>query len=110
MINLFVKFTFHFLLSNKTNHKGAAETNTATKELGKVSSAQMIDPLPIKSRRLPTIKETFICFQSKSLYPLKMHHPISRNPDAKNRNVPRIKGGKSLSAACTAKYVEPQTR
>ena len=99
IIYLLLKFALRFLESNSTNHSGAADTKTATNELGKIVSAQIIDPLPTKSKRLPTINDVFICERKKSLYFLNEHHNNKTNPDAKKRTAPKRKGVKSLSAA-----------
>src|SRR5665213_2069789 len=103
IINLLLKLVVKFLLSNKTNHKGAADTNTATKELGSVVSAHIIEPFPMKSKRFPIIKSFFNWLRFISLYPFILHHTNNKMPEAKNRKKPRMKGGKPLSAACTKK-------
>jgi hypothetical protein len=94
-----LRFSFRFLLSNNTIHNGAEETKTATKELGSVSSAQIIAPFPINKSRLPTMNEVFICGRYTNLYFFIAHHPSNIKPEAKNLMAPKIKGGKSLSDA-----------
>mgnify|MGYP001548895259 CR=1 FL=1 len=58
-MGIFLKLAFRLRVSNNTNQSGADETKTATRELGKVNSAQIIDPLPMNNNRLPTINEVF---------------------------------------------------